>query len=96
MSKSAGKVEEMYRLMGEMESGGYDRQSFATLHGMSVSKLDYWRSRYRQQNTEGSGFVEVSGKPGPVSLEVIYPNGITIRLNGDVDRMRLRELITLF
>ncbi|MFA7472734.1 MAG: hypothetical protein WCY86_07520 [Spirosomataceae bacterium] len=45
MSKRTDKIEEMFKLVSELESGDYDRQSFARLHGMSVSKLDYWRIR---------------------------------------------------
>jgi hypothetical protein len=47
MFKGAEKAEEMLRLITELESGGYDRQNFAGLHGISVSKLDHWRARYR-------------------------------------------------
>ena len=95
MSNSARKAEEMYRLVNELESGGYDRQSFARLHGIGVSKLDYWRTRYRRQNGKGSGFIQLSCKSNPVSLEIHYPNGVSIRVNGDPGQMRLRELVTL-
>lgn len=37
MSKRADKIEEMFKLVSELESGNYDRQRFARLHGMSVS-----------------------------------------------------------
>ncbi|WP_446717947.1 IS66 family insertion sequence element accessory protein TnpA [Dyadobacter sp. OTU695] len=53
MFKGAEKAEEMLRLVAELESGGYDRQNFARLHGISVSKLGYWRARYCRQNNNG-------------------------------------------
>lgn len=95
MFKVAEKAEEMLRLVAELESGGYDRQSFARLHGISVSKLDYWRARYRRQHRDRSGFVEIVNEPEPVLLEVVYPSGVLIRVKGDLATARLRELVTL-
>ena len=95
MSNSARKAEEMYRLVNELESGGYDRQSFARLHGIGVAKLDYWRARYRRKNGKGSGFIQLSCKPDSVSLEILYPNGVCVRVNGDPGQVRLHELVTL-
>ncbi|GLU57379.1 IS66 family insertion sequence element accessory protein TnpA [Dyadobacter frigoris] len=95
MLKVVEKAEEMYRLVSDFESGGYTRQSFADLHGVSVSKLDYWRVRYRNQNTEHSGFVEIGRKSDPVSIEIVYPTGVSIRINADLDPARLRQLVTL-
>jgi hypothetical protein len=95
MLKGAEKAEEMYRLVTELELGGYDRQSFARLHGISVSKLDYWRARYRRQHSDRSGFVEIVGEPEPVLLEVVYPSGVLIRVKTDLASARLRQLVTL-
>lgn len=57
MSKRESKSVEMFRLVEELESSGQDRQTFAALHGLSISKLDYWRHRYHHQSQESpSGF----------------------------------------
>lgn len=37
MLRVVEKAEEMYRLVSDFESGGYTRQSFIDLHGVSVS-----------------------------------------------------------
>ncbi len=95
MSKRISKTEEMFKLVSELESGEYDRQNFAHLHGMSIGKLDYWRRRYHRQSRESSGFVELKATIQNPCLDIIYPNGVTIRLNDQPDPMRLRELITL-
>jgi len=95
MSKRTDKIEEMFKLVSELESGDYDRQSFARLHGMSVSKLDYWRHRFHRQNQIVSGFVELKTVGQESSILITYPNGVTIRLNGQPDPIRLRELVTL-
>ena len=88
---------EMFRLVEELESSGQDRQVFASMHGISLSKLDYWRHRYHHQDDEAArGFIELKSVPVDPSLEIIYPIGVTIRLSGDSSSVRLRELVTLF
>lgn len=95
MSKRESKSVEMFRLVEELESSGQDRQTFASLHGIALGKLTYWRSRYHRQHQASSGFVELSGSAGDAGLEIAYPNGVTIRLWGDCGPARLRELVTL-
>ena len=95
MTKLESKSVAMFRLIEELESSGQDRQAFASLHGITLGKLAYWRGRYHRQNQNSSGFVELSGTPGDPGLEIAYPNGVTIRLPGDCGPARLRELVTL-
>ena len=96
MSKRESKIGEMFRLVEELESCGHDRQAFASLHGLSISKLDYWRHRYHHQNQEStSGFIELKNAPCNSSIEIIYPNGVMARLSGNYDSAQLRELVTL-
>lgn len=96
MSKRKSKTEEMFKLVSELESGDYDRQSFARLHGLSIGKLDYWRHRYHRQLRGASGFTELEAvTQESCCLDIIYPNGVTIRLNDQPDPVRLRQLITL-
>ena len=96
MSKRESKRIEMFRLVEELESSGHDRQVFASQHGISLSKLDYWRHRYHHQSQEqASGFIELKNAPLESSFEIVYPNGVTVRLSGSPSPMRLRELVTL-
>lgn len=95
MSQRISEAEEMFKLVSELESGDYDRQSFARLHGMSVSKLDYWRHRYHRQSQGLGGFVELKAAAEESSMAIIYPNGVTVRINGQVAPERLRQLVTL-
>ncbi len=95
MSKRTDKTEEMFKLVSELESSDYDRQSFARLHGMSISKLDYWRHRFHRKLQTPSGFVELKGGDDQPSVSIIYPNGVTVRIDGPVGAARLRQLVTL-
>jgi transposase-like protein len=96
MSKRESKSAEMFKLVEELESSGRDRQLFASQHGISLSKLDYWRHRYHHQSQESpSGFIELKSAPIESPVEIIYPNGVTLRLSGNYGPIRLRELVTL-
>ena len=96
MSKRESKSMEMFRLVEELESSGQDRQAFASMHGLSLSKLDYWRHRYHHQNQEGtSSFIELKSVSIESSFEIVYPNGVIVRLSGNPNPVRLRELVTL-
>jgi len=95
MSKRMSKTEEMFKLVSELESGASDRQSFARLHGLSIGKLDYWRHRYHRQGQSPSGFTELKAVTQDSCFDIIYPNGVTIRFNGQPDLIRLRQLVTL-
>lgn len=85
----------MSKLVSELESSDYDPQSFARLHGLSISKLDYWRHRYHQQGQQGAGFVELKGGNESSWMAIVYPNGVTLRLQGQLSAARLRELVPL-
>lgn len=96
MSKRESKSIEMFRLVEELESSGQDRQVFSSLHGISLSKLDYWRHRYHHQSQEqASGFIELKNASVDSSTEIVYPNGVIVRLSGTPNPVRLRELVTL-
>ena len=59
-------------------------------------RLDYWRHRYHHQSQEqASGFIELKNASVDSSTEVVYPNGVIVRLSGNPSPMRLRELVTL-
>ena len=87
MSKRESKSMEMFRLVEELESSGQDRQVFSSLHGIS---------RYHHQNQEGtSSFIELKSVSIESSFEIVYPNGVIVRLSGNPNPVRLRELVTL-
>ncbi|WP_414618144.1 IS66 family insertion sequence element accessory protein TnpA [Dyadobacter sp. 32] len=59
-------------------------------------RLDYWRHRYHHQSQESpSGFIELKSAPLELSVEIVYPNGVTVRLPDNCSPIRLRELVTL-
>ncbi len=74
------KKEDMFDLIRQREESNEDRISFCKTHRLSLATFSYWRTKYRKSlRATSQGFVEL--KPASCSmLEIIYPNGVIIRL----------------
>jgi transposase-like protein len=80
--------EQMMELVENFESSGLDRASYSRLHGVSLSKFDYWRSKWKREqgsDVQEAEFVELDlGRSSSVrastpDLEVELPHGIKLR-----------------
>ena len=90
------KKSKMFELMVEWESSGLTRQEFCEERGIKLSNFSYWRTRYRQSKSASESGSFVSVKPAlPVSIELIYPNGVKVVLPAKTDQVTLSSLIHL-
>lgn len=94
------KEERMFALVDQYKESGQSMKVFSGLHNIKLSTFTYWVQKKRRidesQNT--GGFIPIKG-PANLSasamFEVIYPNGVRIRLpHLDIDQ--LRRLITIY
>lgn len=77
-----GRQEEMFRLMEQYRVSGLSAKSFARENNISADTVGYWIRKKRSLEKE-SGFVEISGSTsGPMEVELIFPNGVQLRMNG--------------
>jgi len=77
-----GRQEEMFRLMEQYRVSGLSAKSFARENNISADTVGYWIPKKRSLEKE-SGFVEISGSTsGPMEVELIFPNGVQLRMNG--------------
>lgn len=93
-------AETMFPLIEQYLRRSSSQAEFCQRHRLSKSILAYWLGRYRSAHrAPGEGFVELSAPPtgacSPHTLEVVYPNGVKLRLNGEVSPDYLRTLIQL-
>lgn len=76
------KEQEMFALIDEFENSSLNARNFCKAKGVVPSTFYYWKKKKtRMESPEGEGFITIS--PTPVkdgSLELIYPNGIRLRL----------------
>jgi hypothetical protein len=89
------KKEKMFALISEWESGADRRDVFCDRNGITLATFSYWRTKYRREGTQLSPrFIEL--KPStPVNLEVVYPNGVIVRLPESRPLSDLQALIGL-
>lgn len=88
--------EEMFPLIEEWESSNESRESFCEVHKLTKSTFHYWRGRFLRSRVQmdTGGFVQVRAVI-PSQMEVVYPNGVTIRLLQSASMSDLRALVQL-
>lgn len=72
----------MLALIGEFESSPLNGRDFCRDKGLLPSTFYYWKKKKAQRETqESGGFIAIRPKTGmDGNLELIYPNGIRLRL----------------
>ena len=73
----------MFQLVEEYRVSGLSANAFARRSNVAPSTMRYW-IRKKRSLEKNSGFVEIkSGRTlGPVEVELIFPNGVQLRING--------------
>jgi len=90
------KEEDMFRLISLWEESAEDRATFCKEHGLTVATFSYWRTKYRksQMSLASKGFVELK----PIShlpIEIVYPNGVILRLSQSSTTSELKAMVQL-
>ena len=87
--------EEMCSYIDEWKQSGLSRKAFCRKRGIAPSTFSYWYTKYTPSDSgQGGDFVEVN----PIlseSIEVIYPNGVKIRMPQKSSLSALQALINL-
>lgn len=76
------KEQEMFALIDEFENSSLNAKVFCKTKNLVPSTFYYWKKKKaRKESPRTSGFIAISPKPGADGpLELIYPNGIRLRL----------------
>lgn len=94
--KGRRKKEDMFDLMRQWDEGDCDRISFCKANGLALATFSYWRTKYRKSQgaSPSRDFVEL--KPiSPLSLEIVYPNGVIVRLPQSSSLSEVKALVQL-
>lgn len=74
-------------LVLEYERGGLTQRAFCAKQRINFSTFKYWLARVRRQKQSESGFLPLqviaskSGAELSASVEIVYPDGIILKLN---------------
>lgn len=86
----------MFRLIRQWEECEKDRATFCREFGLTVATFSYWRTKYLRalKSTTSGEFVELKALT-PMPVEIVYPNGVMIRLPQSSSISDLKALIRL-
>ncbi len=94
--RSAG---DMFPLIEQYLGSGQKQDDFCQAHDLPKSVFVYWLGRYRAvPDSSTEGFVEVvpaERGTAVAGIELEYPNGVKIRLPGEIAPGDLKMLINL-
>jgi hypothetical protein len=76
------QLEEMLRLVAVYEQSGQSQKAFCESAGINLSRFGYWVRKVRKERATAGGFVRVDTTPPQpaTGLELVYPNGVRIKL----------------
>lgn len=77
------KRAQMTRLVEEFNRSGLTQRAFCNQKQIIQSTFQYWYLKLKREHQQSSNFypVDFDSDSTPGSIEVCYPNGITIRMN---------------
>ena len=99
MTKSTMRTEtEMFPVVKDWMASGLTQKEYSLQHGLPTHILPYWVGRYRQTSTLNeevpARFVQVStAAPSAADMEIQWPNGTVLRLQGPVSAAWLKKLL---
>lgn len=76
------KEQEMFALIEEFENSSLNGRDFCKAKGLVPSTFYYWKKKKSlEESARSGGFIAIHPKPATDGiLELIYPNGIRLRL----------------
>ena len=72
--------EKMLHLVEVYQQSGLSQRAFCQEQGLKLSQFPYWIQKVRKEKQASSGFVQLSPPEPAAQMEVIYPNGVKVRL----------------
>ena len=83
MNLLESKREKMFSLVAQWRESGQTQKDFCFFQGIKVCTLGYWIKRSSEQSQ--GGFTEIRPTMDQKrKIEVIYPNGVRICIDGDL------------
>lgn len=99
-TKSNDRSRQMFDLVKRAQESELSKQKFCEQHGIAPQTFYYWQKKYREQNSDSSeGFVPLTfnktKQVPPAFIEIMYPNGTTLRMEGQPDADFIHQLIKI-
>lgn len=91
--------EKMFALVEEWQNGLYSQQEFCRQKKINFNKFQYWLKKFRgRKEINPVGFIPVNistPAKSPLNLEILYPNGVVLKVPFSADLNQIKGLINL-
>ncbi|WP_237242131.1 IS66 family insertion sequence element accessory protein TnpB [Sphingobacterium sp. B29] len=95
MNNLEEKRERMLSMIAEWHRSGKSKKAYCAENGINEATFYYWFSRSKENDTAGLGsFITIDKARGKSDVEIIYPNGVRIKIENDV--ALVSQLIRLY
>ncbi|MGE8422145.1 IS66 family insertion sequence element accessory protein TnpA [Sphingobacterium thalpophilum] len=93
MSKEEKRVR-MFAMIADWQRSGMSKKRYCAENGINEATFYYWFSLSKENDTSRGGFIAMDKTCGKGDVEVIYPNGVRIKVGTDLGL--LSQLILLY
>lgn len=93
MSKEEKRVQ-MFAMIADWQRSGMSKKRYCAENGINEATFYYWFSRSKENDAAGGSFISIDKACRNSAVEVIYPNGIRIKVEADLGL--LSQLIRLY
>ena len=89
-------LDEMRPIIEKWEVSGLTKKEFCKQQDLAPSVFYYWYKKYKSAGSAG-GFIPIKIKNSiqESHLEILYPNGVKLKLSTDISPSLLRQYIYL-
>ena len=94
MNNLEEKRSAMVEMIADWRSSGKSKKRYCLEKGINEAKFYYWFSRSKETKDSSTGFVPIQKPSGVKEIEVVYPNGVKLKVGGDL--ILLSQLIHLY
>ena len=85
----------MLSMIADWHRSGKSKKAYCAENGINEATFYYWFSRSKENDTAARGsFITIDKARGKSDVEIIYPNGVRIKIENDV--ALVSQLIRLY
>lgn len=88
------KRDRMLSVIADWEQSGKSKKAYCTEKGIKEGTFYYWFSLFKEKEVSSSNFISIDKPTKSNGIEVIYPNGVRIKVENDLGL--LSQLIRLY
>lgn len=78
------KREFMILMVSEWRQSGKTKKEYCAENDLNYAQFQYWVKRSKEKFADSGSFLELQNSPRESSVEILYPNGVRVRVAADI------------